>query len=99
MRWEGGLHFKKFLGFQLCCLSNPLLSSRRTAHAREDILLSCQQMLKELQLDYIDLYLYLHWPMTNAVDLSKVTEDEMVGYNPQSAAETWEVRARVKIGR
>jgi len=42
-------------------------------------------------LDYIDLYLYLHWPMTNATDLSTVSEQEMVGYDPQSAANTWEV--------
>ena len=68
-------------------------------HAREDILPTCQQTLKELQLDYIDLYLYLHWPMTNATDLSTVTEQEMVGYDPQSAAYTWEVYSTMFMSR
>jgi len=50
-------------------------------------------------LDYIDLYLYLHWPMTNATDLSAVSQQEMVGHNPQSATNTWEVYSTMFMSR
>lgn len=34
-------------------------------HAPEDVIASCKQSLKDLQLDYLDLYL-VHWPFPNS---------------------------------
>ena len=69
----------------LCQLS---LSYRVAHHAYEDVLPACQNTLKDLQLDYLDLYLS-HWPLSL---VKRGPDDEKVLiYDPELEARCWEV--------
>ena len=65
---------------------------RCTFHQREDVLSCCQESLKNLQLDYLDLYL-VHTPiaMKKEAKFPGFTQDDILGYNPDTEADTWKV--------
>ncbi|CAB3988451.1 aldo keto reductase [Paramuricea clavata] len=62
------------------------------SHAREDVLAACQKTLKNLQLEYLDLYL-IHHPCTfaNGMRFPTTPEDRknVLGYNKKRLSETW----------
>ena len=68
---------------------------RNTEHAREDVVPACQLTLKNLQLDYLDLYL-IHWPQCLRKGAKLTPErffpdEDLLGYDPDRAAKCWEV--------
>ena len=68
-------------------------TSRITQLAREDVLPACQQSLKNLQLDYVDLYSVM-WPVSlrkGTVGVHDPTDDDKLGYDPEKIANCWEV--------
>ncbi len=60
---------------------------------------ACQVTLKNLQLDYLDLYL-IHWPYTfpKGKTLYTVAEEDKFGYSAETEAKCWEV-ILISIGR
>ena len=60
-------------------------------HAEEDVIPTCQQSLKDLQLDYLDLYL-VHWPFPNhhapGVDVDS-RDPHAVPYIHENFMKTW----------
>ncbi len=60
-------------------------------HAEEDVIPACQQSLKDLQLDYLDLYL-IHWPFPNhhdpGVDV-EARDPYAVPYIHENYMKTW----------
>lgn len=49
--------------------------------------------MKNLQLDYLDLYL-MHWPQAQkkGVPIPELTDEEKYGYSEKGIAETWKVQ-------
>jgi len=72
-----------------------------TMHAESDVLLACAQTLKDLKLEYLDLYL-VHWPFPNhhAPGASGHARDpHAVPYIHESYMKTWRQMERlVEIG-
>ena len=60
---------------------------------------ACQVTLKNLQLDYLDLYL-IHWPYTfpKGKTLYTAAEEDKFGYSAETEAKCWEV-ILISIGR
>lgn len=60
-------------------------------HAEDDVIPACQQTLKDLQLDYLDLYL-IHWPFPNhhapGVDVNS-RDPHAVPYLHENYMKTW----------
>ena len=60
-------------------------------HAEEDVIPTCEQTLKDLQLDYLDLYL-VHWPFPNhhapGVDVNS-RDPHAVPYIHENYMKTW----------
>ena len=57
------------------------------SHAVEDVRPACEQTLKDLQLDYLDLYL-MHWPVAQRKGTKMPKADE--GWIPWSQIPLWE---------
>ena len=73
---------------------NLITLVRVAHHAYEDVLPACRQTLKDLQLDYLDLYLS-HWPLSL---ISRGPENEQVLiYDPELEARCWQVSFFVKL--
>ena len=70
-------------------------------HAEEDVIPTCQQTLKDLQLDYLDLYL-VHWPFPNhhapGVDVDS-RDPHAVPYIHEKYMKTWrQMEKLVELG-
>ena len=66
---------------------------RNTEHGRDDVLPACETTLKNLQLDYLNLYL-IHWPIDvkkGYKELRNLTPEERIGYDKGRIAACWEV--------
>ncbi|XP_078372439.1 aldo/keto reductase slr0942-like [Oculina patagonica] len=65
-------------------------------HAPEEVLSACQETLKNLQLDYLDLYL-IHLPCAFKKDAPHPSciADGVIGYSPQGIANTWKAMERL----
>ena len=66
------------------------------AHKKEDVLPALKQSLKDLQLDYLDLYL-IHWPVAfkPEVDMPR-QDDEYLSLEEVPIIETWEAMLEAK---
>ena len=93
--WFLLIHFWLFRKLRLRSYVNGYPSPLRcTEYLKEDVLPSCQLTLKNLQLDYLDLYL-VHWPIALAKEstsnLAILPDEHRLGYDPEREAKTWQV--------
>jgi len=58
----------------------------------DSILPACQTTLKNLQLEYLDLYLF-HWPVAlrKGADFKNLSDEEKLGYDAERVANCWKV--------
>ena len=89
---EIGVSFQKIMnsgiGREELWITSKLWNDK---HAEEDVIPACQQTLKDLQLDYLDLYL-IHWPFPNhhapGVDVNS-RDPHAVPYIHENYMKTW----------
>lgn len=90
---EVGEAFEKCFKEEVCKREDVFITSKlwNSDHAKEDVLPACQLTLKNLRLDYLDLYL-IHWPqeLPKKCDLSQLTEADKLGYDEKRIAQCWE---------
>ena len=89
---EIGQVFKEVLGGQLN--RNEIFITGKlwnTAHAPSEVMTACKQSLRDLQLDYLDLYL-MHWGVATPKELGSEPLDEngVLMQEKVSVRETWE---------
>ena len=81
----------------LVTFGDPIIDSAVIFHCRNaDVLPACQLTLKNLQLDYLDLYL-MHWPVAlkKGSVISGLTDDDQLGYDHERVVKTWSVSANI----
>ena len=84
--WLIALHFK-----------SSSAHNRSGDHAPENVIPACQLTLKNLQLDYLDLYL-IHGPIQCRKGASfPFKEEDIMGYSPEAIGKCWEVSQSFEI--
>ena len=69
------------------------ITDRCTDFNRDDVFPACETTLKNLQLEYLDLYL-IHSPvqLRKGSNILKLVDEDKLGYDPSVIAKCWEVR-------
>ena len=70
-----------------------LLFIRNGYQLESDVQEGCELSMRDLQLDYLDLFL-IHWParVRKGAITGKMTKEDQMGYDEEIMAGTWRVR-------